>query len=63
MVLKIIVVDESGPETGASIHEKYILVRSENKQKLIEGLHLFMPNAKIIIKTKKEYLKEYSNGK
>lgn len=52
----IVVVDESGPEKGATIRNTYLLVREENKDKLLESLALFMPELKFTIKTKKEHM-------
>ena len=56
MLPNIIVVDKSGPYNGADIKAKCIVVRPRQKDKVIRGLRLFMPNIKFKIMTKKEFI-------
>jgi hypothetical protein len=55
MIPFVVIVDESGPEEGADIKPKCIVVRLKNLETLIEGFTLFMPDVEFKIYTKVEY--------
>lgn len=59
MIPNIIVIDKSGPYTGADIKATHIVVRPRNKTKVLHGLRMFMPQIKFIVMTKKEFLDEF----
>ena len=63
MIPIIIVVDESGPSTGADIKPTHIVVRPEQKDTVINGLQMFMPNVDFKIMTKKEFINEINKKK
>jgi len=63
MLPSIIVIDKSGPYTGADIHKNYIVVRPRQKHKVIQGLRMFMPNVDFKIMSKQEYLNEIKTQK
>ena len=56
MLPNIIVVDKSGPYSGADIKATHIVVRQRQKDKVIRGLRMFMPNIDFKIMTKKEFI-------
>ena len=55
MIPSVVIVDESGPEEGADIKPRCIIVRKENLEKLVEGFDLFMPDVEFKIYSKDEY--------
>ena len=55
MIPKIIIIDEKGPEEGMDIHEKYLLVREENYERVITAL-TELTGIEFLAFTREEYL-------
>ncbi len=54
MIPNVIVLDPIVAEIGANIHEKFIVVHPNQKDKLLEGLQLMFPGREFIITTPEE---------
>lgn len=55
MILDVVIVDEKGPEVGMDIRRDHVVVREENKDKVLDALKQ-LTGREFFVFTRKEYL-------